>query len=70
MEERITFEENMTKLSRIVSELEKGDIPLEKAVELYGEGVKAAALCRKQLDEAQIKITEDDGTALSEKQYE
>ena len=70
MEEIITFEENMTKLSRIVSELEKGDIPLEKAVELYGEGVKAAALCRKQLDEAQIKITEDDGTALSEKQYE
>jgi exodeoxyribonuclease VII small subunit len=70
MEEKITFEENMTKLSRIVSELEKGDIPLEKAVELYGEGVKAAALCRKQLDEAQIKITEDDGTALSEKQYE
>lgn len=67
MEEKITFEENMTKLSRIVSELEKGDIPLEKAVELYGEGVKAAALCRKQLDEAQIKITEDDGTALSEK---
>lgn len=70
MEEKITFEENMTKLSRIVSELEKGDIPLEKAVELYGEGVKAAALCRKQLDEAQIRITEDDGTALSEKQYE
>ena len=70
MEEKVTFEDNMTKLSRIVSELEKGDIPLEKAVELYGEGVKAAALCRKQLDEAQIKITEDDGTALSEKQYE
>ena len=67
MEEKITFEDNMTKLSRIVSELEKGDIPLEKAVELYGEGVKAAALCRKQLDEAQIKITEDDGTAPSEK---
>ncbi|HOC33257.1 MAG: exodeoxyribonuclease VII small subunit [Ruminococcus flavefaciens] len=67
MEEKVTFEDNMTKLSRIVSELEKGDIPLEKAVELYGEGVKAAALCRKQLDEAQIKITEDDGTAPSEK---
>ncbi|MBO5571145.1 MAG: exodeoxyribonuclease VII small subunit [Ruminococcus sp.] len=67
MEEKVTFEDNMTKLSRIVSELEKGDIPLEKAVELYGEGVKAAALCRKQLDEAQIKITEDDGTAPSVK---
>lgn len=65
MEEKITFEENMTKLSKIVSELEKGDIPLEKAVELYGEGVKLSAICRKQLDEAKIKITEDDGTAPS-----
>ena len=51
----------MTRLGQIVSELEKGDIPLEKAVELYGEGAKLSAACRKQLDKAQIKITEDDG---------
>lgn len=51
----------MTRLGQIVAELEKGDIPLEKAVELYGEGVKLSAACRKQLDKAQIKITEDDG---------
>ncbi len=56
----------MSKLSKIVTELEKGDIPLEKAVELYGEGVKLSAACRRQLDEAQIKITEDDGQAPSE----
>ncbi|SEH38611.1 Exodeoxyribonuclease VII small subunit [Ruminococcus flavefaciens] len=67
MKEKLTFEDNMTKLGKIVTELEKGDIPLEKAVELYGEGVKLSAACRKQLDEAQIKITEDDGTAPSEK---
>ena len=53
----------MQRLGAIVSELEKGDIPLEKAVELYGEGVKLSAACRKQLGEAQIKITEDDGSA-------
>ncbi|MBR1823630.1 MAG: exodeoxyribonuclease VII small subunit [Ruminococcus sp.] len=67
MEEKLTFEDNMTRLGSIVAELEKGDIPLEKAVELYGQGIKAAAVCRKQLDEAQIKITEDDGTSPSEK---
>ena len=61
MEEKTTFEENLARLSEIVSALEKGDIPLEKAVELYGDGVKLTALCRKQLDEAQIKITEDRG---------
>ena len=59
------FEENLKLLSGIVAELEKGDIPLEKAVDLYGEGVKLSAVCRKQLDEARIKITEDDGTAPS-----
>ena len=32
----MSFEENMNKLSEIVAELEKGDISLEKAVELYG----------------------------------
>ncbi|MCM1006984.1 MAG: exodeoxyribonuclease VII small subunit [Ruminococcus flavefaciens] len=61
MDEKLTFEDNMIKLGKIVAELEKGDIPLEKAVELYGEGVKLSALCKKQLEEAKIKITEDDG---------
>ncbi|MCQ2469256.1 MAG: exodeoxyribonuclease VII small subunit [Ruminococcus sp.] len=66
MEEKITFEENMLSLGIIVAELEKGDIPLEKAVALYVEGVKLSAVCRKQLDEAQLKITEDDGSEPSE----
>ena len=66
MEEKITFEENMLSLGKIVAELEKGDIPLDKAVALYGEGVKLSAVCRKQLDEAQLKITEDDGSEPSE----
>ena len=50
MEEKTTFEDSMAILNNIVTELEKGDIPLEKAVELYGQGIKAAAVCRKQLD--------------------
>ena len=61
MDEKVTFEDNMIKLGKIVAELEKGDSPLEKAVELYGEGVKLSASCKKQLEEAKIKITEDDG---------
>jgi exodeoxyribonuclease VII small subunit len=58
MDNNLSFEENMKKLSEIVSELEKGDIPLEKSVELYGEGVKLSALCKNQLDNAKIKIME------------
>ena len=67
MEETINFEESMANLNRVVSELEKGDIPLEKAVELYGEGIRLAALCKKQISEAKIKITEVDGKLSSEK---
>lgn len=55
----------MKRLGAVVSELEKGDIPLEKAVELYGEGIRLSALCRKQLEEAQIIITEDVGRISS-----
>ena len=55
----MTFEDNMKKLAEIVSELEKGDVPLEKTVELYGEGVKISVLCKKQLEDAKIKITEE-----------
>ena len=66
MKEKATFEDNMNKLGQIVAELEKGDIPLEKAVKLYGEGIKLSAACRKELDNAQIKITEDGGDVPSE----
>lgn len=59
MKEKITFEENMNRLGKIVAELEKGDIPLDKAVELYRDGVKLSAECKKQLAEAQLKITGD-----------
>ncbi len=65
MNKNENFEENLKKLSAVVAELEKGDIALEKAVELYSEGVKLSAVCKKQLDEAKIKITEDDGFAAS-----
>lgn len=61
MKDKTTFEENLKKLGKIAELLEKGEIPLEKAVELYSESVKIASLCRKQLDDARIKITEDGG---------
>ena len=57
----------MALLGKVVSELEKGDIPLEKAVELYGEGVRLSAVCKKQLSEAKIKVTEADGDNPTEK---
>lgn len=54
----MTFEDNLKELSEIVSKLEKGDLALEEAVELYGKGVKISVVCREELDNAKLKIAE------------
>ena len=54
----MTFEENMKELSEIVGQLESGELPLEKAVELYEKGKAISASCKEQLENAKLKITE------------
>jgi exodeoxyribonuclease VII small subunit len=56
------FEARLERLGKIVEELEKGDLPLEKGVALYKEGRELAKGCRKQLEEArnQIKLVSDE----------
>ena len=56
----MTFEENLNKLDEIVRQMEKGELSLEKSVELYGDGTKLAALCKEQLQQSQLKITVSD----------
>ena len=55
----MTFEENISELSKIVAELEKGELPLDKSVELYEKGIKLSEECKKELDTAKLKITEN-----------
>lgn len=62
MEEKVTFEQSMQKLSEVTAQLEQGSVSLEKAIELYSEGVRLAAECKKQIQEAKLKITEDNGS--------
>ena len=50
------FEECLQRLEQIVDELEKGDIPLDKALALFEEGVKLSNSCREQLDTAEGKV--------------
>ena len=58
------FEECLARLEKIVNELEKGELPLEKALALFEEGVQLSGSCRKELEEAEGKIeilTKQDG---------
>ena len=38
------------------SELEKGDVSLDRALELFDEGMKLSGSCRKELEEAEGKV--------------
>lgn len=50
------FEKNLERLDAIVQQLEDADLPLEKALMLYEEGMKLSAICQKQLEEAEGRV--------------
>jgi len=56
MPEEISFEKAVTRLEKIVEELESGDMKLEDALKKYEEGVKLARVCQTQLAQAETKI--------------
>ena len=53
----MTFEKALEKLSGVVTQLEQGNLPLEKSLKLYEEGISLSAFCEKALNEAQLKTT-------------
>lgn len=50
------FEQSLKRLETIVADLEKGELPLEKALELFEEGMKISRLCGERLEEAERKV--------------
>ncbi len=51
-----TFETGLQQLEAIVKEMEGGDLPLERALELFERGMQLSEACRKQLEEAETRI--------------
>lgn len=50
------FEASLAALERIVRELERGELPLEKSLELFEEGVRLSRECQERLNEAERRI--------------
>ncbi|HXW90473.1 MAG TPA: exodeoxyribonuclease VII small subunit [Terriglobales bacterium] len=50
------FEQCLERLEKIVQELEKGEVPLEKSLTLFEEGIELSSTCRKELDQAEGKV--------------
>jgi exodeoxyribonuclease VII small subunit len=55
-EQEQSFESSLASLERIVAHLESGDLPLERALELFEEGVALARRCQTQLGDAERKV--------------
>ena len=51
-----SFEEGLQQLEAIVKEMESGELPLERAIELFENGMKLSDACRKQLEEAETRV--------------
>jgi exodeoxyribonuclease VII small subunit len=54
--ETLTFEQAFAELEENVHKLEEGGLTLEEGLSLFERGQVLAALCNKQLDEAELKI--------------
>ena len=51
-----TLEQSLKRLEDIVNQMEQGEVPLDKAVELYEEGIEIAKECAEKLKAADLKI--------------
>jgi exodeoxyribonuclease VII small subunit len=60
-----SFEACLDELEKVVKELETGDLPLEKSLDLFSRGMALSETCRKQLEEAETRVeilTRKEGT--------
>ena len=53
----LSFEDAIHQLEQIVKDLEAGDLPLEKAIKTFEEGVRLSKFCTKKLNETEKRIT-------------
>lgn len=54
--EDLSFEDALKDLEMIVGQLERGDTPLQQAIELYERGNRLRLRCAERLDAAQARI--------------
>ena len=64
----INFEQAIQELDEIVSNMENNDLKLDSLVGNYQKGIKLLSICRKKLDDAELKIKEATTDILSDEQ--
>ena len=64
-----SFEQMLTRLDEIVGLLEQGDLPLERSIDLFEEGMRLTRAGLNKLDEADRKVNlllQEDGQQREE----
>ncbi len=51
-----TFEAALARLEQIVAKLDAGDLPLEEALRLFGEGSELSKFCLSMLEQAEGRL--------------
>ena len=54
--EKLSFEEALAQLEKIVAQLESGSAPLEKSIELYERGTLLKQHCEARLKTAEARV--------------
>ncbi len=52
----LPFEKALRELEQIVGQLEQGDVPLERSIEIYERGNRLKAHCEALLRKAELKV--------------
>ena len=54
--ESVTFEDAYARLEAAVNALQDGQMPLERALQYYEEGMKLAQYCNELLQKAELRV--------------
>ena len=54
----LSFEQILGRLQAVVERLESGDLPLEKSLAVFEEGIRLSRLGATRLDEAEARVEE------------
>ncbi len=54
--ETLSFEDAFTQLETAVAALQDGQLPLERALDYYEQGMKLARHCQSLLEQAELRV--------------
>ena len=71
--EKLTFEEAIQNLEKIVEELENGKLSLDESVKKFKNGIELAKYCNETLEQAEKQISillEDENGEMAEENFD